>query len=112
MADIDQIRVELDDIRHRAARRFHLRLDRGEHSARLALDVAEMAGLSFVVVVHLARDEDNALRAGDFDRLGIARWVEYGFGGNALDLDGHDHSPCEGATVPPLLKAAACAPPR
>src|SRR5438477_5105446 len=75
MADVGQVGVDLDDIRHRAAAGLDLRLQALQGGARLRLEIAGMGGSAVPTVGDLAGDVEDRLRARDLDRLRIHRRV-------------------------------------
>src|SRR5438552_5618174 len=86
LADVGEIRRDLDDIGERAARRFDLRFHGAEHGARLALEVAGMRGLAVLVVRDLPGEEDDRLRAGDLEALGVAGRIEDAGGAELFEI--------------------------
>src|SRR5581483_2084413 len=87
--DVDEEGGELDDVGERAAARFDLGLQGAERRARLGGEIARMPGLALLVVVDLARDEQDGLRAADLDGLAVGGWVEHALGCDLFDLCCH-----------------------
>src|SRR6266851_6760657 len=69
MADIGEVRVDLDDARHGAAAGLDMGLDGAEHFPRLRGEVASVGRLALVVVRDLPGQEENVLGTRDLDGL-------------------------------------------
>src|SRR5690242_17438947 len=85
VADVGQIGVDLDDVRHRAAPGLDLRLKALQSGARLRLEIAGMGGIAIRAIGDLAGDIKDRLGARDLDRLRIYRRVPDAFGSIGFD---------------------------
>src|SRR5881394_808517 len=85
MADVGQVGVDLDDIRHRAAAGLDLRLEALQGGARLRLEIAGVDGIAVRAIGDLAGDIKDRLGTRDLDRLRIHRRVPDAFGSIGFD---------------------------
>src|ERR1051326_8974057 len=79
IADVGEIGVDLDDVRHRAAPGLDLRLEALQSGARLRLEIAGMGGIAIRAIGDLAGDIKDRLGTRDLDRLRIYRRRPHAF---------------------------------
>src|SRR5579862_7058971 len=103
VADVGQIGVDLDDIRHRAAAGLDLRLQALQGGPRLRLEIAGMSGAALGGVGDLTGDIEQRLPARNLDRLRVGRRVVDALRRIEFDL---------GHVIPPPVPSPFIAEPR
>src|SRR6266481_6523364 len=108
VANVGDVRRDLHDVGEVAAARLDERLDRAEHRARLAPEVAAVLHGAVHLVRHLAGEEQDRLSARHLDGLAVPGWIVDTRRTVFLDLRRHDCSPLgmiATCGAPPTLRA-------